>query len=202
MKPAIITVLFLLAMWPKALLAQPPLDREQASQLIDQALKNEPLIWLPFPLPYDVERSSRDKDARLLSALHDHGLVIREDTMEMVTVEGPSGPRRQVRVGWRYDYPVRPEASGTVEGFYYGRGRLKNILELSPAYLIGEYYYAEAYIQWYVEDLQDWVTDPAFLQARTLRRSQESFEKPFEKRVFLMHDGSSWGFWQGQPGIL
>ncbi|ASP40251.1 hypothetical protein CHH28_16900 [Bacterioplanes sanyensis] len=182
--------------------AQPELSEQLAAKLIDQALRNEPLLWLPFPLPYDVDRASRSKDAQLLAALHDHDLLVREDTMEMVTVESASGTRRQVRVGWRYDYPNETAESQTVEGFYYGRGRLKNIMELSPAYLIGDYYYAEAYIQWYVEDLQDWVTDPVFLQARTLRRSQESFEKPFEKRIFLMHNGTDWGFWQGQPGAL
>jgi len=75
-------------------------------------------------------------------------------------------------------------------------------MELSSPYQIGDYYYAEVYIQWYVDDLQEWAKDPAFRSARTLRRSLESFQKPFEKRVYLQYDGESWGFWNGQPGLL
>lgn len=202
MKPTIVTLLLLMFTQCNLVQAQPALSEQQAAAVIDQALKNEPLIWLPFPLPYDVDRASRDKDALLLAALFDHDLVVREKTMDMVSVDGPNGSRRQVRVGWRYNYNEQSQQSATAEGFYYGRGRLKNILELSPPYLIDQYYYAEAYVQWYVEDLPAWVSDPVFQRARTLRRSSESFEKPFEKRVFLMHDGTSWGFWQGQPGAL
>ena len=200
MKPSIITLLFLTVcvLTPVTYAGQPSLNRDEAIRLIDEALQHKPLLWSPFPLPYEVAQADRSKDAILLSALVDHDLLVREKTMGMVSVEENGVTRRKIRVGWKYDYP-QPSSH---DGFYYGVGRLKSILELSRAYLIGQYYYAEAYIQWYVDDLQYWVQDAAFDRARTLRRSRESYEKPFETRVFLMHDGTSWGFWDGQPGQL
>ena len=184
--------------------AQPFIGSNHAAKIIDEALKRKDLKWLPFPMPYEVERSAQSKDARFLAALVDHDLLVRKKETKMVTVEVNGAKRRKVQVGWVYDYPGAQAgaASQTDEGFYYGYGRLKNIMELSRPYLIGDYYYVEAYIQWYVDDLQHWVQDAAFDGARTLRRSRESFAKPFEKRVYLQYDGDSWAFWDGKPGQL
>ena len=205
---------YCLILWLLSALAQaqqPFLNERTAFELIDTALQQEPLLWMPFPLPYEIDRASQDKDARLLEALFDHDLVQREKVTRMVEVTENGVARRKVRVGWRYVYPASREIAPehrtvtegqTQQGFYYGRRQLKAIMELTSGYRLGEYYYAEAYIQWFVADLQDWVDDLAFDRARTLRRSKESFDKPFEKRVYLMHDGDSWGFWNGTPGQL
>lgn len=182
--------------------AQPFLGENQATKLIDEALKRKDLKWLPFPMPYDVERSSQGKDARFLSALVDHGLLVRKKETKMVTVEENGATRRKVQVGWIYDYPGAEGEVNTDEGFYYGYGRLKTVMEISTPYQIGQFFYVEAYIQWYVDDQQEWIHDAAFDGARTLRRSRESYEKPFEKRVYLQHDGDSWAYWDGKPGIL
>ncbi|MFC3680883.1 hypothetical protein [Bacterioplanoides pacificum] len=181
---------------------QPFLGENYAAKLIDQALQQKDLKWLPFPMPYRIDRAANSKEARFLSALADHRLLVREKETRMVTVEVNGAKRRKVQVGWLYNYPGADSSDITDEGFYYGFGRLKNIMEISKPYQIGEYYYVEAYVQWYVDDLQSWVQDAAFDGARTLRRSRESFSKPFERRVYLQYDGHSWAFWDGQPGQL
>ncbi|KZZ44221.1 MAG: hypothetical protein MK185_06970 [Saccharospirillaceae bacterium] len=199
MKPLIILILLLNSLY---CVAQPFIGTNHASQLIDDALKSKDLKWLPFPMPYSIVRADKGKDARFLSALSDHKLLMRKKETRMATVEENGKRKRKVLVSWIYDYPASDGESLTDEGFYYGYGRLKNILELSKPYLIGDYYYVEAYIQWYVDDMQEWIKDSAFDDARTLRRSRESFLRPFEKRVFLQYDGNSWAFWEGKPGEL
>lgn len=181
---------------------QPVLGEHLATDLIDKGLQAQPLIWLPFPLPYEVQQGDKSKDALLLDALFRHELIEREKVMRMGDVTEGGQARKKVLLLWSYNYPMSRRMANTPEGFYYGRGRLKNIMELSAPYLIGDYYYAEAYVQWYVEDIQEWIEDPAFRSARTLRRTLESFRKPFEKRVYLQYDGQQWALWQGDPGML
>lgn len=182
--------------------AQPVLTKNQAIRVIDQALKQQPLFWQGFAIPYSIERSSQHKDAAMLEVLFNHKLVSRIKETQVVKIEGSS--RKRISLNYRYEFAEQEQGSraGSQMGFYYGYGRLKNIIQLSKPYLLGDSYYAEAYIQWYVTDIQDWVDAPAFDKARTLRRSLESKRKPFEKRVYLQHDGQQWGFWRGQPGGL
>lgn len=197
MKPLIVTFFLLLS---SGLGAQPILSMADAQRIIDHALQQQPQLWLPFEIPYRVERADRSTEAQFLEALFDHGLLRRDTDMRMRTITVNGRERRQVVAEWVYDYPESSPHSGS--GFYYGRARLKQIVDLSAPYLVGQYYYVEAFIQWYVDDQQGWIDDPLFEAARTLRRTRESFTKPFERRVFLMHDGVSWSFWQGRPGEL
>ncbi|WP_430461926.1 hypothetical protein ACQUQU_03800 [Thalassolituus sp. LLYu03] len=197
----ILLMAFLLVFMP-AKAAQPALGKNEAATLIDQGLAAEPLIWLPFPLPYTVDQTDKNKDGLLLDALFRHGLIEREKDMRMVEVTEAGFTRRKVQLRWVYNYSQERREQGTPEGFYYGKGKLKKVVELSAPYLIGDYYYAEAYVQWYVTDIQDWIADPAFRSARTLRRTLESYEKPFEKRLYLQFDGGSWALWKGEPGML
>lgn len=178
--------------------AQPKLTRNAAFRIIDHALQHQSLFWQGFAIPYAIERNSKDKDAAMLDALYRNKMLTRKD--DILVDENHSSGRRKVLLVYLYEF-TDPE-NEYQGGFYYGRGRLKEIIELSPPYLIGEYYYAEAYIAWSVVDFQSWAADPAFRKARTLRRSKESGRKPFEKRVYLQYDGSQWGFWQGEPGAL
>ena len=181
---------------------QPNLTENQAIRIIDEAFKLQPLFWQGFAIPYSIERSSKHKDAAMLEVLFDHQLLAREKETQVVVIEGSK--RKRISLNYRYHFVDQEmgERIGSQGGFYYGYGRLKKILQLSKAYLIGESYYAEAYVQWYVTDLQDWVDAPAFDKARTLRRSLESKLKPFEKRVYLQYDGQNWAFWKGKPGGL
>ena len=181
---------------------QPRLTDNQAIRIVDDALKMQPLFWQGFAIPYSIERSSKHKDAAMLEVLFDHQLLMREKETQVVEVEGSK--RKRISLNYRYFFADQEMGAriGSQGGFYYGHGRLKKLLQLSKPYLIGQSYYAEAYVQWYVTDIQDWVDAPAFDKARTLRRSLESQSKPFEKRVYLQYDGQQWAFWQGQPGGL
>ena len=183
-------------------LAQPILTENQAFRIIDDALKQQPLFWQGFAIPYSIERSSKHKDAAMLEVLFNHKQLVRHKETQVIKIKGSK--RKRIALNYRYDF-VDQEASEYIAsqgGFYYGYGRLKKILQLSKPYQIGDSYYAEAYVQWYVTDTQDWIDAPAFDRARTLRRSLESKKKPFEKRVYLQYDGDQWGFWQGKPGGL
>lgn len=182
--------------------AQPVLTENQAIRIIDAALKQQPLFWQGFAIPYSIERSSKHKDAAMLEVLFNHKKLIRHKETRIIKVEGSK--RKRVSLNYRYEFLDEKSSENIASqgGFYYGYGRLKNLLQLSKPYLLGDSYYAEAYVQWYVADIQDWIDAPAFDKARTLRRSLESKQKPFEKRVYLQYDGSQWGFWRGQPGGL
>jgi hypothetical protein len=185
-----------------SVLAQPVLTENQAMRIVDTALKQQPLFWQGFAIPYSIERTSKHKDAAMLEVLFDHKLLVRKKETQVVKIDGSK--RKRIALNYRYDF-IDQEASdhiGSQGGFYYGYGRLKNLLQLSKPYLLGDSYYAEAYVQWYVTDIQEWVDAPAFDKARTLRRSLESKQKPFEKRVYLQYDGNQWGFWRGKPGAL
>jgi hypothetical protein len=181
---------------------QPSLTQNQAMRIIDDALKQQPLFWQGFAIPYSIERSSKHKNAAMLEVLFNHKLLIREKETQVVKIEGSK--RKRVALNFRYSFADQEisDRVGSQGGFYYGYGRLKKLMELSKPYLIGESYYAEAYVQWYVTDIQEWIDAPAFDKARTLRRSLESKRKPFEKRVYLQYNESGWAFWQGKPGGL
>lgn len=183
-------------------LAQLHLTKNQAMRIVDDALKQQPLFWQGFAIPYSIERSSKHKDAAMLEALYENKLLSRDKETLVVEIKGSN--RKRITMNYRYDFPDQEngENISSQGGFYYGYGRLKELMELSKPYQIGGSYYAEAYIKWYVTDIQDWVDAPAFDKARTLRRSLESKRKPFEKRVYLQYDGNQWGFWRGQPGGL
>lgn len=182
--------------------ALPVLTKNEAIRIIDDALKQQPLFWQAFAIPYSIERSSKHKDAAMLKILFNHKLLVRKKETKVIKLEGSN--RKKVSMNFLYDFPSQESSDRIASqgGFYYGYGRLKNILDLSKPYLISESYYAEAYIQWYVTDLQDWIDAPAFDRARTLRRSLESKQKPFEKRVYLQYDGKQWAYWEGAPGGL
>lgn len=181
---------------------QPVLTQNESIRIIDDALKQQPLFWQGFAIPYTIERSSKHKDAAMLEVLFNHKLLVRKKETQVVKIKGSN--RKRVAMNFRYDFPNQEtsERIGSQGGFYYGYGRLKKVLDLSKPYLLSGSYYAEAYIQWYVTDIQDWIDAPAFDRARTLRRSYESKQKPFEKRVYLQYDGKAWGFWRGKPAGL
>ncbi len=182
--------------------AQPSLTDNQAIRIVDDALKQQPLFWQGFSIPYSIERSSKHKDAAMLEVLFNHKLLIRKKETQVVKIKGSK--RKRIAMNYRYLFADQEisDRIGSQGGFYYGYGRLKKLLQLSKPYMIGDSYYAEAYVQWYVTDVQEWVDAPAFDKARTLRRSLESKRKPFEKRVYLQYDGKGWAFWQGKPGGL
>jgi len=190
---------FLLALFTPIAYSAPVLGPNTAEGLIDTGLQSEPLMWLPFPLPYEVTRNSKSKDAKLLETLFKYKLVVREKSMTMEEVETVSETRKRLKLLWIYNYPDH-RALEDQEGFYYGRGRLKKILDMTEPVEKGNSYFVQVHVQWYVDDMQAWIKDPAFRSARTLRRSVESFKKPFEKKVYLQYTNSRWRYWTPEPG--
>lgn len=178
--------------------ALPILTENTARRVLDEGLKQQSLFWQAFAIPYVIEVNSAHKDAAMLKALEKNGLLTRKKEMRMIKLD--NGKRKKITMVYDYQF-ADPSVEG-LGGFYYGYGKLESIMELSSPYLIGEYYYAEAYVTWSVDDFQSWAADPAFRKARTLRRSKESKRKPFEKRIYLQHDGKEWALWQGKPGAL
>jgi hypothetical protein len=182
--------------------AQPRLTENQAIRIVDDAFKMQPLFWQGFAIPYSIERSSKHKDAAMLEVLFNHQLLIREKETLVVKIQGSN--RKSIALNYRYSFADQHVGAriGSQGGFYYGCGKLKKLLQLSKPYFVGGFYYAEAYVQWYVTDIQNWVDAPAFDEDRTLRSSLESKSKPFEKRVYLQYNGQDWAFWEGKPGGL
>ncbi|MFT7409752.1 MAG: hypothetical protein ACI9EX_000326 [Oleispira sp.] len=181
---------------------QPRLTENQAVRIVDDAFKMQPLFWQGLVIPHRIERGSKHKNAAMLEVLFNHQLLIREKETQVIKIEGSN--RKRIALNYRYSFADQHVGAliGSQGGFYYGYGRLKKVLQLSKPYFVGGFYYAEAYVQWYVTDIQDWVDAPAFDKARTLRRSLESKSKPFEKRVYLQYNGQDWALWKGKPGGL
>ena len=177
--------------WPAFSLAKPTLTKAEAEQVLTQAFRHKPLYWNPFPLPYDIAQSAKDKDAVLLAGLFKYGLVTRE--VVMTSLPGTQGYEQQ----WRYQYPTRRSANAP-EGFYYGRAQFKELLSISAVVREKGEDLAQARVAWQIADLQPWAKDPIFRQARTLRRSQQSATEPFELNVVLRYSArfQAWELWQ------
>lgn len=190
-KPVLI---LLITLWVPFGMAQASIEVPQAEQIIARALTQEALYWNPFPLPYDIAQTSKHKDGLFLQTLFDYGLLDREE--KLLPIESNSAQPQYQKI-WRYTYkegrnPYAPE------GFYYGRGELVKLLSLSEAQINKGVLYVNARVQWSVAYMQMWAQDPAFQQARTLRRSQESASKPFERDFVLMYNApaQAWELWQ------
>jgi len=100
MKPLIVTTLLLFC---GTVCAQPVIGENTAAALVSRALQAEPLLWLPFPMPYEIERSSQDKDAGLLDGLFRFGLLQRDKEMKVADVQEDGRIKRKVLATWIYD---------------------------------------------------------------------------------------------------
>ncbi|WP_320820520.1 hypothetical protein [Thalassolituus sp.] len=186
MKPLILTILLLFSCFG---LTQPAFGPNMAASVLQQGFAGERLFWTPMRLPMQVERASTSRDAVTLAALLRHQMVARDEMMHM---EDMGAGKKRVVLTWDY----RALNDEDPEGFYYGIRRVKEIMSLSEPQQQGGDTYAEAVVAWYVDDIESWVRDPAFRAARTLRRSQESFQKPFETRVIFKHENGRWKIWR------
>lgn len=186
MKPLILTILLLFSHFG---LTQPAFGPNIAASILQQGFAGERLFWTPMRLPLQVERSSTSRDAVTLAALFRHKMVTRDKKMHM---EDMGGSKKRVVLTWDY-HAINDQNPA---GFYYGIRRVKEIMSLSEPQQQANDIYAEATVAWYVDDIEDWVRDPAFRAARTLRRSQESFQKPFETRVIFKHENGRWQIWR------
>lgn len=187
--------LFVLSIFSTFAFAQPEVNLNDIERTVQRALATEALYWNPFPFPYEIAQKSTDKDALFLQKLFDYGLIERTEVMAQLPLAGSGRPQYEQR--WRYDYNSgrNPHAP---EGFYYGRAQLVSVLETSTPRFNKGTYYINIRIQWAVNHLQEWAQDAVFKQARTLRRSQQSQQQPFERDVILQYqpEGEYWEVWQ------
>ena len=193
MKPMVTLVFWLLSC---AALAEPILSEAMAERILQQNVER-PLYWNPFPLPYEVAQNDNGRDAVLLNALYRHGLVEREEVKTQI--KGALG-RPQYHLKWLYRYlPERLETQP--EGFYYGNAKLVKLESLSSTSQVKGEYFVQGKILWGVDRQQSWVADADFNIARTLRRSLDSIQRPFEREVvFRYHPkGLYWYVWEPEP---
>jgi len=178
----------------------PTINKDQAEKVIQTAMDQQGLFWQHFTMPYRIERYEQDKDAELLELLHKRRIVDRASEMSVLKVKGKNGQPERKKITAIYEYRYKEGKEGT--GIYYGSGKIRDVITISKPYLIGDFYYAEAYIRWYVSNIPQWVEHQAAQNFRLFRRVIESDYKPFEKRVYLQFDGESWSVWNARPKLL
>lgn len=152
------------------------------------------LYWSPLRMPYEVGQSSQDLEARFLQVLYKHGLIARDSYEEKVAREINGVTRMQIELRWRYDYKTPPR-SFDEEGIYYGDGQVLSV-KIYPSVETSRRLMAQLDVKWGVKNIQPWVQDPVFKQARTLRRSLESKNQPFEKTLYVQYQNGAWVLWQ------
>lgn len=179
---------------------QPEINDEAAHSLIQQALDQQGLFWQQIKMPYSVASYAQDKEAELLQLLYKKRIIDRKSEMKMVTIAADKYRPQRQRITSVQTYLNLSGQERT--GIPYGRARVKELVSLSQPYLVGDYYYAEAYVRWYVEDVPNWVRQQAAQNFRFFRRVLESPYKPFEKRFFLQFDQEDWVLWQSKPKYL
>ncbi len=179
-----------------------PPSFEDAKWLIETLMAEEPLLLKPFKFPKDVDRSDAEQTL-LLNFWHEKGLLDRGE-IRFNAYKEVYGKRRRVSVaGYRYTLPEEhPGVTG--DGFIYGSARIKRILKISKPSFIGHTFFCEAATEWYVVDMPEWSRDPLMLQSyRELRRSQESYEKPFERPYYFEYqEDVGWILWKKKPAAL
>ncbi|MEN9465616.1 MAG: hypothetical protein RL217_1797 [Pseudomonadota bacterium] len=176
--------------------ALPSPSISEAKALAAQSL-GQPLYWSPFRMPYEVAQNSQATDAKFLQTLYKNNMVAREPIEEKVSREVNGVERTQLELRWRYNYRTPPK-SFEEEGFYYGDGQVLSV-KIHPSVETSRQLLAQLDVRWGVKNIQSWVKDPVFKQARTLRRSLESQTAPFEKTLYVQYQKGAWGLWQ--PGL-
>ena len=175
---------------------QPELLFEDAEALVVQSITHELLIWDGITLPLLIPKTEQSRLARWLSVLAEERLVSREESIQMID---ESNGRRRIAALWQYRSGPGSDWIDSPDGqrLQYGHPALKRVVSVSPAYWVDDAWYAEVYLEWYVEALSPWARLPLFKQQRLFRRSAESFDKPFVRTVYLQFDEDGWHDWRG-----
>ncbi|WP_300425590.1 hypothetical protein [uncultured Thalassolituus sp.] len=184
MKPLL--QIFLL-LFPLLSHAAPLLTPNLAHEALQREYIGQRLYWTPFRLPLTVRQGEESREGQTLDSLYSAGLVTRE--REITTEEIGTG-RRRVVMNWTYEW-----ADKAHEGAYYGMRQVLEVDSVSDVVQQGERWFAEVRLRWYVSDLPSWLSDPVLRQARTLRRSMESKQRPFEAALTLEYRNQRWEIW-------
>lgn len=171
--------------------AAPTISQEQAHNAIENFLKKQPLYWSPVEFPIQIERKSKSSLAKQLDSLFKAHKLNRVKGSKWVDATNLSERRERLSLYWDYNLDV----GGHKSGFVYGRANLKRIIELSEVKNYSNDFYVHAHISWYVDNMPDWVKRPEFHSIRLIRRSKESFSRPFERSLYLHYENKQWVVW-------
>jgi hypothetical protein len=179
-----------------------PPSIDQVSWLIESLMDEEPPVLKPFDFPKEVDRSDTQQ-VTLLDVWFKKGLLTRE-LIRFNAVKEVQGRKRLISIsGYRYDLDVS-QPSVSTRGLVYGQAKIKRIISISAPSFITYTFFSEVYLQWYVDNIADWAQTPLMLKSyRELRRSKESFEKPFEKRFYFEYqEDVGWVLWKEKPRAM
>lgn len=169
----------------------PSLSADQARNVIQTFLQSQKLYWSPVEFPIHIERKSKSRLAKQLDALFKAQQLNREKGSKWVDSDNISEKRKRVSLYW--DYSLDTEHSS---GFVYGRANLKRIVQQSEVKNYSGEYYAQIHVSWYVDNMPAWTKRAEFHSIRLIRRSKESFSRPFEKALYLHYENNKWVVWQ------
>jgi len=173
-------------------------SNEVIESIFNKEFAQQPLLFLPFEFPIEIERTHADMAKALLPWV-ELGLINKSNT-RFLADKKMYGETRQVSVGG-YLYELNLDNKWVTEnGFIYGRPALHSVLSISTPTHINANYVIEVYLEWKVVDIPPWVKDVdlSHRKMRLLRRSAESESKPFEKRVYLKYQDAQWMIWDDE----
>lgn len=177
--------------------ADPKKPSEQEVRMIfNQGFGQSLLFYMPHKLPIEIERIHKSLEKKL-DIWVNLGLLNKKNT-RFLAEKMMYGEPREVSVGG-YKYELNHDNAWVSEkGIFYGRPEMASLFEVSPVSHIGSHFVCEVYLSWYVEDVPDWLNkvDLSGREFRQLRRAQESQERPFEKRLYLIHQDNRWALWK------
>lgn len=166
---------------------------ERITALFDAHFGQALLFFMPEKLPLEIERTQTGM-VKKLDQYVNAGVVKRENT-RFLAEKMMYGELREVSVGG-YTYSLNMDSQWVSEkGIYYGRPRVREVLEISPPTQIDEHFFCEVYLSWYADQLPDWLDKIDWRQERILKRARESAQKPFEKRLNFEFKEGKWELW-------
>ena len=191
MKPLV--TIFLLIFSIKGI-SQPLLNDSMLVNVIGQEFDAVPLYWQPVDLPLTLHSRQDDRAARLLNQLYRVGAIERERNIRFSkSVAG----KKSVDIYWTYRWLDEDSP-----GILYGKRRFQNILSTSPLYQervtqTETGWFVLLNVAWYVTDMPNWVHDAELSKTRIIRRSLESYDKPFESGLVFYFSNDQWRLWEG-----
>lgn len=170
----------------------------EIQSIFAQEFEQQLLFFLPFDFPIEIERTHATMAKALLPWV-ELGLINKKNT-RFLAEKQMYGELREVSVGG-YLYSLNQENPYVSEqGFFYGRPKLKSVLDVQQPTHINANYVTEVYLTWYVLDIPDWVqqVDLRHRKMRLLRRALESESKPFEERLYFKYQDGKWQLWDDE----
>lgn len=177
-----------------ALAVQKP-SPELVRKLIDQEFSQQPMLFKPYDLPIEFERTHKSM-VKKLDPWVKLG-VVKQTKTRFISEKMMYGSLREVSVGG-FKYELNLESPWVNEkGVFYGKPRVAQVFEISTPSFINNEYLSEVYFSWYATDIPDWVKkiDLNERKHRQIKRAWESKSRPFEKRLYLVFENKKWKLW-------